>query len=85
MHDDRSGEHQELTARIKHADGRSVRVVLTTSPISTGGVVAVLRDITHEYEYQEELRKLSIVASSTSNLVVITDALGRMDWVNRRG
>lgn len=79
---DRTHEHQELTTRITHADGRSVRVALTTSPISTGGVVAVLRNITREYEYQEELRKLSIVASSTSNLVVITDALGRVDWVN---
>ena len=79
---DHSGEHQELATRIEHADGRHIRIVLTTSPIATGGVVAVLRDITREHEYQEELSKLSIVASSTSNLVVITDALGRIDWVN---
>ena len=79
---DRSGEHQELSTRIEHADGRTVRIVLTTSPITAGGVVAVLRDVTREHEYQEELSKLSIVASSTSNLVVITDALGRIDWVN---
>jgi PAS domain S-box-containing protein len=79
---DRTSDHQELTTRIEHVDGRTVRVVLTTSPISTGGVVAVLRDVTREYEYQEELSKLSIVASSTSNLVVITDASGRIDWVN---
>ena len=56
--------------------------MLTTSPIPNGGVVAVLRDVTREHEYQEELSKLSIVASSTSNLVVITDAVGRIDWVN---
>ena len=79
---DRTGEHQELATTIEHADGRGIRVALTTSPISTGGVVAVLRDITREYEYQEELRRLSVVASSTSNLVVITDSLGRIDWVN---
>jgi PAS domain S-box-containing protein len=42
----------------------------------------VLRDITREHEYQEELRKLSIVASSTSNIVIITDADGAIDWVN---
>jgi PAS domain S-box-containing protein len=79
---DRSGEHQEFDTRIERADGRIVHVHLTTSPISTSGVVAVLRDITREHEYQEELSKVSVVASSTSNLVVVTDALGRIDWVN---
>lgn len=79
---DRTREHQELATRLEHADGRTVRVVLTTSPIPTGGVVAVLRDVTREHEYQEELSKLSLVASTTSNLVVITDAFGYIDWVN---
>jgi len=79
---DRTVEHQELATRLKHADGREVHVVLTTSPIPTGGVVAVLRDVRREREYQEELGKLSVVASSTSNLVVITDAHGVIDWVN---
>jgi PAS domain S-box-containing protein len=78
----RTGEHQELTTRLRRTDGRAVHVVLTTSPMSMGGVVAVLRDITREHEYQQELSKLSVVASSTSNLVVITDALGMIDWVN---
>ncbi len=79
---DRTGEHQELATWITHQDGRVVHVILTTSPITTGGVVAVLRDVTREHGYQEELTKLSVVASSTSNLVVITDARGRIDWVN---
>jgi PAS domain S-box-containing protein len=79
---DRTGEHRELATRIEHADGRTVHVNLTTSPISSGGVVAVLRDVTREHGYQEALSKLSVVASSTSNLVIITDALGLIDWVN---
>jgi len=79
---DRTGAHQELSTRLVHADGRVIRVVITTSPIPSGGVVAVLRDVTQEHAYQEELGKLSIVASSTSNLVVITDADGFIDWVN---
>ncbi len=31
---------------------------------------------------EAELRKLSLVASKTDNVVVITDALGRIEWVN---
>jgi PAS domain S-box-containing protein len=79
---DRTGEHQELTTRLLRPSGRTIHVVLTTSPIPTGGVVAVLRDVTREREFQEELGKLSVVASSTSNLVVITDMHGFIDWVN---
>ena len=79
---ERGGDHQELVTSFVHLDGATVRVALTTSPIATGGVVAVLRDVTRELAYQEELSKLSVVASSTSNLVIITDAEGRIDWVN---
>jgi PAS domain S-box-containing protein len=56
--------------------------VLSTSPIPSGGVVAVLRDVTSELANRDELTKLSVVASSTSNLVIITDAAGCIDWVN---
>ena len=38
--------------------------------------MVVVRDVTREHEYQAELGKLSVVASSTSNLVIITDAVG---------
>jgi PAS domain S-box-containing protein len=33
-------------------------------------------------EYNEELRKLSLVASEVNNAVIITDHLGRIEWVN---
>ena len=79
---DRSGPHQELVTRIDHTEGRAVHVMVTTSPIPNGGVVAVVRDITRETEYQAELGKLSAVASSTSSLVVITDPVGLIEWVN---
>lgn len=75
-------EQREIATHLVRADGQRRHVVLTASPLAPGGAVAVLRDVTREYEYQEELRKLSIVASATSNLVVITDDQGRIDWVN---
>lgn len=51
--------------------------------------VLIVRDITERLNYEsalrrseEESRKLSIVASRTSNAVVITDESGLIEWVN---
>ena len=79
---DDTGNAQQLVVRVDRPDGSSVWAVLTTAPIRSGGILGVLRDVTREKEYQDELSKLSVVASSTDNLVVITDAAGRIDWVN---
>ena len=79
---DRSGTPQRLVARMDRPDGAAIWTVLTTSPISSGGILGVLRDITREKEYQDELSMLSVVASSTDNLVVITDPQGLIAWVN---
>jgi PAS domain S-box-containing protein len=40
-------------------------------------------DITERKNAEEELRKLSLVADKTDNAVVVTDALGRIEWVNK--
>ena len=79
---DRTGAHQILRTRIAHREGGSAHVIVTTSPINSGGVVAVVRDISREVAYQEELARLSVVASSTSSLVVISDPAGCIEWVN---
>lgn len=42
----------------------------------------VLRDITEKKKVSEKLNLLSLVASKTSNAVVITDANGHIEWVN---
>ncbi len=44
--------------------------------------IAVKEDITKIKEAQEELEKLSLVASKTDNAVLITDARGRIEWIN---
>ena len=44
--------------------------------------VAVKEDITEIRAAQEELAKLSLVASKTDNAVIITDREGRVEWVN---
>lgn len=73
---------QRLRTSLIHLDGRSVSVSLSVSRIPSGGTVGVMHDITAEKQAQDELAMLSLVASSTDNMVVITDAEGCIEWVN---
>lgn len=67
----------------RRPDGTIVWLELSVAPIDTGGVVGVFYDVTFQRQAQDELTKLSLVASSTDNMVIITDAGGRIEWVNR--
>ncbi len=78
-----SSDAEDVPLRLERPDGQIRWVRLSLSPIQEGGAVGVLRDVTQEKLAQDELAKLSIVASSTDNMVVITDAAGRIEWVNR--
>jgi PAS domain S-box-containing protein len=46
------------------------------------GFVSILRDVTAQRENARAIRKLSKIVSLTSNLVIITDPKGRIEWVN---
>lgn len=46
------------------------------------GYVIALRDITHRLKERRQLQRLGKIAELTSNLVVITDAEQRIEWVN---
>jgi two-component system sensor histidine kinase/response regulator len=71
------------TLRARRSDGRIAWVEVSTAATEEGGTVGVIRDVSRQKLAQDELARLSIVASSTDNLVVITDAQGRIEWVNR--
>ncbi len=45
-------------------------------------IVINFRDISERKAVEEELKKLSHIARETSNSVVITDAVGKIQWVN---
>lgn len=47
-----------------------------------GGIAIHFVDITSQSALKRELEKLSLVASKTSNGVIIMDPQGRIDWVN---
>jgi PAS domain S-box-containing protein len=46
------------------------------------GFVGALRDVTQQKMAQDELERMSLVANHTDNLVLITNAMGRVEWVN---
>lgn len=55
---------------------------LTASTIRDQGYVLALRDITEAREKAAEVERLSEIARRTTNLVVVTDARRRIEWVN---
>lgn len=47
------------------------------------GISVFFRDITKQITAEEELRKLSLIASETNNPVIVQDAERKVKWVNR--
>ena len=45
-------------------------------------LIGIQQDITKEVATEHELRKLSLIASKTDNVVIVTDSDGRIEWVN---
>ena len=68
--------------RLTRRDGRTIWMELSAAALEEGGVVGTLHDVTQHRIAQAELAKLSLVASYTDNLVIITDGQGFIDWVN---
>ena len=48
-----------------------------------GGYILVLRDITESRAQRREIERLGEVARRSTNLVIVSDAEGRIEWVNR--
>ena len=69
--------------RLLRRDGRVLWMELSASALEEGGVVGTLHDVTQHRLAQAELAKLSLVASYTDDLVVITDGQGFIDWANQ--
>lgn len=63
--------------------GQTVRIMFDEfRPTLIKGFQAIARDITDKKLYEEELEKLSLVASETINAVLICDPNGLIEWVN---
>jgi PAS domain S-box-containing protein len=77
----------EVEIKIYKKDGTTTWVFITNSPLfnSAGNVdrqISVLVDITTRKKTEEQLTKLSLVASSTTSGVVINNSSGEVEWVN---
>jgi len=84
-----SGETNFLSAEkiYKTADNTPWWGHLTTSVVRTeeGDVeyfISVIEDINDRKRNEEELRKLSLIARRTDNIVATTDTRGQITWVN---
>ncbi|MBX7125934.1 MAG: PAS domain S-box protein [Cyclobacteriaceae bacterium] len=83
----RKGDSWDSIYRFESADGQyrfihdraSVIYDLSNTPMR---VIGAMQDISAQMLATEEVRKLSTVASSTENCVVITDPNGMIEWVN---
>ena len=86
----RTGENRIVgTSReveVIRKDGEQLWGLLSVSKVELGDRIlytAFLKDVTDEVRRRDETRMLSLVANETNNSVVITDAEGRTEYVNR--
>jgi PAS domain S-box-containing protein len=87
VHEARAGRCETREWTCIRKDGIRFSVALTVSAIrdpaeSIVGFVGVAEDITERKRDLHELQKLALVASRTHNLVVVTDAVAHVEWVN---
>ncbi|MDX1638598.1 MAG: PAS domain S-box protein [Balneolaceae bacterium] len=72
--------------QLRREDGQTVWAQVNEAPVVSEGktvaVVGSLTDITKRKRVQEKQEMLSMVASKTENVVIITDPEERIEWVN---
>lgn len=78
----------ECEYRMRHRDGHWIwvldtgRVLEWLDNTTPKRMVGTHLDISKRKKAEQDLTRLSRIASETSNAVIITDALGRIEWVN---
>ena len=76
-----------LRMRIMRQDGTSIIVEVNADPIFDAagtftGYRGVTRDVTDREELLSRLQRAEMIANETQHAIVITDAKGRITWVN---
>jgi PAS domain S-box-containing protein len=82
-----SGEAQEpYEIQLRRADGQLVWARVHEAPVVENGetvsIVGSLTDITEQKQSEQRLKDLSLVASKTTDLIIISNAEDKITWVN---
>jgi PAS domain S-box-containing protein len=80
-----SGQPQFFEWRHTRYEGAPFEAEVSLNRFDIGGEVfiqAIVRDISERKRTEEENRRLAMVANTTTNMVVLADGLGRVEWVN---
>lgn len=71
---------------LKKRDGEIIWVSVNEAPITKEGktvsIVGSLTNITEQKQYEEELKELSLVASKTTDVIIIKNPDDSITWVN---
>ena len=80
-----TGLTRELNGRKKHGDIFPIEINLSTWGNNAGHryFSAVIRDISERKKFERELEKLSMVAKESRYSIILMDAEGNIEWVNR--
>ena len=74
----------EVELQIPHKNNKWLRLTCTVKKLQSKviGLIGTVQDITLLKQAELQLHRLSLVASKTNNAVIITDAVGKTEWVN---
>jgi PAS domain S-box-containing protein len=62
--------------------GKQIDTEISLTLLPDQGLVCICRDITERKFRDRNFKQLAVVASQTASMVLITDALARIEWVN---
>ena len=73
--------------KIKKENGDSIWIRTSKFPLKNSqndivGILGIGRNVTNEKFVQQQIKRLSLVASQSTNGVIITDVDGQVEWIN---